>query len=657
MRLKTKLVLWLTALMFAIVLLLSSLFVGELLRQRIEQTAATNDVLAHEVLLMTRSAVETGLRAHPPAEMTDRALHDAVRDALRSQDALMDVMNAIVRYSPTVQDVSVTDAFGMTLISTDPDAVDKSFPFRTSLSRVETGGTILQTREVFGPPRVLDISQTLQRNGLPFLIVHVGVRSTFLKNSYQPWLLAALKFALLAGLASMVAAGVVANTALQPIQQISNQLERLTLAGGEAEPPKLESGGGSDAMVRVTKTIDRLGEQIRTKEAGYTALQANLNQMLDTLRDGVLLFTADRRAVMVSDAVAYFLGAPKEGAESEMVGRRLDEIFEPESALGAAVLEAFDRGEQVSAESVTLEDGRQVQISLDHIDNGLGGGGNMGTLLTLRDTESAAQLGQELEVSRRLAAIGKLTAGVGHEVKNPINAMVVHLELLRGKLMGQEGEAFPGAQRHVDILAGEMQRLDRVVQTLADFSRPMELHLRDRDLRQVVGAVMELTAAEMLENGVQVTVEAPPEPLMVRVDGELMQQAVLNLILNGMQAMRDGGRMRVSLRRDHQFAVVEVADEGEGIPPELLPRIFELYFTTKPKGSGIGLAMTYRILQLHGGAMDVRSNADAASAERGTTFTFRLPIAGGAGGETRKGAGTGAGRRGTGERGVTGERV
>ena len=231
MRLKTKLVLWLTALMFAIVLLLSSLFVGELLRQRIEQTAATNDVLAHEVLLMTRSAVEVGLRAHPPMEMTDQALHDAVRDALRSQDALMDVMNAIVRYSPTVQDVSVTNAFGMTIISTDPDAVDKPFPFRTSLSRVETGGTILQTREVFGPPRVLDISQTLQRNGLPFLIVHVGVRSTFLKNSYQPWLLAALKFALLAGLASMVAAGVVANTALQPIQQISNQLERLTLAG------------------------------------------------------------------------------------------------------------------------------------------------------------------------------------------------------------------------------------------------------------------------------------------------------------------------------------------------------------------------------------------------------------------------------------------
>jgi signal transduction histidine kinase len=274
----------------------------------------------------------------------------------------------------------------------------------------------------------------------------------------------------------------------------------------------------------------------------------------------------------------------------------------------------------------------------------------MGTLLTLRDMESAAQLGQELEVARRLAAIGRLTAGVGHEVKNPINAMVVHLELLRGKLIAGGTEAFGGAQRHVDILAGEMQRLDRVVQTLADFSRPMELHLREHDLRQVVGVVMELTAAEMQENGIRVTVQAPREPMMVRVDAELMQQSLLNLMLNGMQAMTSGGTMRVVLRREHQFVVVEVIDEGEGIPPELLPRIFELYFTTKPKGSGIGLAMTYRILQMHGGAMEVRSNPDQTSPERGTTFTFRLPIAAGTVADVRKVVGAGVDRRGIGER-------
>jgi signal transduction histidine kinase len=506
---------------------------------------------------------------------------------------------------------------------------------------------------VFGKPRVLDIAQTLDRNKAPFLVAHVGVRSTFLKNSYEPWVRAALYIALVAALGAVLAAGLLANLALRPLEAVGKRLESLTIPG---RPVGTDSGvgllagvTGTDAVVRVTKTIDRLGEQIRTQEAGYTALQANLNQMLDTLRDGVLLFTADRRAVMVSDAAAYFLTTPVGQGHEEMVGKRLEEIFAPDSALGAAVLDAFAEDGQVSGQSVTLEDGRQVQISLDRIDDGLGGG-NMGTLLTLRDMESVAQLGQELEVSRRLAAIGKLTAGVGHEVKNPINAMVVHLELLRGKLVPGGREAFVGAQRHVDILAGEMQRLDRVVQTLADFSRPMELHLREQDLRQVVGVVLELTAAEMEENGVRVAMEAPHEALMVRADAELMQQAVLNLLLNGMQAMPGGGALKVKMRRDHQFAVVEVIDEGEGIPPELLPRIFELYFTTKPKGSGIGLAMTYRILQLHGGAMDVRSNADVSSPEHGTVFTFRLPIAAGVGAESRRVVASGATHKEIGER-------
>lgn len=633
MRLKTKLVVSATGLTFAIVAVLSILFVGELLRQRIEQTAAANDVLAHEVVLMTRQAVETGLRANPPSDSSDQALGAAVSDALRSHLPLSDVMNAIVRYSPTVQDVSVVDAHGVTLVSTDPDAINQPISQRVSLEGLQTGSIAYQIKEVFGKPHVLDTVQSLDRNQMPFLIVHVGVRSTFLRNSYEPWLRAAALFALLAALAAMMFAALLANVALQPIEMISRQLEKLSAQAGEMTALPAVKTNDSDAVVRVSQTIDRLGEQMRTKEAGYTALQSNLNQMLDTLRDGVLMFNADDRAVMVSDAVAYFLNR----SEAELVGMQLEEIFEPDTALGAAVLAAFARGNQVAAERVALEDGRQVQISLDRIDDGVGGG-SMGTLLTLRDLESMLQLGQELEIARRLAAIGRLTAGVGHEVKNPINAMVVHLELLKGKLAAAGPEGFGGAQRHVDILANEMQRLDRVVQTLADFSRPMELTLREHDLRRVIGAVVELAAAEMQENGVRVVVDEPAEPLIVRVDSELVRQAVLNLLLNGMQAMPDGGTVKITVRRDHQFGVVEIADEGVGIPVNVLPRIFELYFTTKPRGSGIGLALTYRILQIHGGALDVRSNPDPDAADRGTTFTLRLPMASGTAAETRKAA-------------------
>ena len=242
MRLKTKLVVSATGLTFAIVLILSSLFVSELMRQRIEQTAAANDVLVREVLLMTRQAVETGLTANPPADRSDEALHAAVVDALRDYQPLADEMNSIVRYSPTVQDVSVTDAHGMTLVSTDPDALNQPAAFRFSLASVQSGGVARQLRVVFGKPRVLDISQSLDRNGVPFLVAHIGVRSTFLKNSYEPWLRAALWFALAAALAAMLSAGVLANVALRPLEAISARLESLTLAGGAKRGARIQAG-------------------------------------------------------------------------------------------------------------------------------------------------------------------------------------------------------------------------------------------------------------------------------------------------------------------------------------------------------------------------------------------------------------------------------
>ena len=247
----------------------------------------------------------------------------------------------------------------------------------------------------------------------------------------------------------MVTAGLLSSLALRPIEAINAQLELLS-AGVEDDTPQPTlpaPRGNPDTVVRVAKTIDRLERQMRSKEAGYTALKTNLNQMLDTLRDGVVLFAGDVgagecRAVMVSDAVANFIPEKRESA-GHLIGKRVEEIFAPESAARRnACSRAFESGRNVAGQIVLLEDGRQVQISLDQIQDAQGSGSNMGTLLTLRDMESAMQLERELEVSRRLAAIGRITAGVGHEVKNPINAMVLHLELLRNKLAnGVDGHA------------------------------------------------------------------------------------------------------------------------------------------------------------------------------------------------------------------------
>lgn len=626
MRLKTKVILAATGLTFAIVIVMSILFLTELLKQRMSETAADTDVMARQVLMMTQQAVEVGLRAQPPEDSSPAALGEAVEDALQSHEPLLDTMDSLVRYSSWVQDVSVTDAHGRTLVSTDPQKTGTVMVARMDFAQLQGAGVVKQGQVVMAKQAtVLDVTAPLNRNGQPFLVVHVGVRSSFLKYAYAPRLADGLMLALLCALISTMAAGLLTGVSLRPIEEISRRLDALTATARREQGPQELSDGregeGDDAVVRVTNTIDRLDRQMKTNEAVYTNLQTNLNQMLDTLRDGVVLFTAERRAVMVSDAVANFM----RGDRRPLVGQGVTEIFEKQTALGRAVLEAFAGGENVTAERVRMEDGREVEFSLDWLDAGPGGAeglrGGMGTLLTLRDRGSARKLEQELEVSRRLAAVGRLTAGVGHEVKNPINAMVVHLELLRQKLdaAGEGRGSLAGAQRHVEILAGEMDRLDRVVQTLADFTRPMELRMEELNLSDVVEAVVELTSGEMQAHQVEFFCRLE-EGVVVRGDGELLRQALLNVVLNGMQAMPEGGVLRIAVRKENDSGIVEVRDQGEGIAPELMPRIFDLYFTTKAKGSGIGLAMTYRIVQMHGGGMEAASPAGS-----GAVLTMRLP--------------------------------
>jgi len=619
MRLRTKLVLVTTALTFALVLVLSVLFLGELLRQRIEQTAAANDVLAHQVLLSTRHAIENGLRKNPPTAAGDEALNLAVADALRSDEALKSLMDSIVRYSPTVQDVFITNANRAVLTSTDPVLLNQSAPYRTLLSAAHRAGMMQQAKIVFGSAQVLDLPLSLDRNGNPFLTVHVGVRSSLLRNAYVPLLRASILFSAFAILGCIVAAALLSTAALRPIEQISRQLEELTLRATHRQDPE-DAGIPKDAVVRVAATIDRLGRQLESSEQQHTALESNLNQMLHTLKDGVMLFTSDGRVVIASEAVSNFLPFDR----VQVLDASVETLFAGQSSLDLAVRQAFADRRTLIDEAIQLDSGRTVELSIDFIAGSEAGG--LGALLTLHDAETEQEIEREIEVSRRLAAIGRLTAGVGHEVKNPINAMVVHLELLRGKLAQPSGSE--AALKHVEILSSEMQRLDRVVQALADFSRPIDLHLRDHDLGDLVRSLLDLASGELEQNNVRIQFTATAPRLPVRVDADLIRQAILNIFLNAIQAMPEGGEMRLSLSVDQQSAVLSIQDEGDGIPMEARPRIFDLYFTTKARGSGIGLAMTYRIVQLHGGALEFTSRTIyESSSNPGTEFRLCLPLA------------------------------
>jgi len=631
MRLKTKLVLAITALVVTVVVLFSWIWLSQLLQQHIEQTWSATDIIDHQVLFQIRQALDTGLRDRKFDPNDPASVRAAVADSLRRDAGLNALLTSIVNYSPTVLDISVADRQGRAIIAVPDSSLDDlPIPNRPDYAVLRRQSLIRTFRIVFGRPRVYDVSVGLDRDNQPFLTVHIGIRTTFLSHAFLPWLIESFSFMSVAMIISIVVAVFVGNLALQPLEQISRRLDILAAQETPADPsaprrptePELLPAASAlperesrrdDTVAKVSGKIERLGQRIRNVEEVFSALRENLDQILSNLQDGVMLFTRDSRAVLVSSACERFLNIGRD----RIFGAEVREIFDRSTRLGRLVRDAFEGGMSIVQEEVTTETGRRVEVSLDFIhDTQSRDRHSLGSLLTIHDLESVREIETELEVSRRMASIGRLTAGVGHEVKNPINAIVVHLELLRNKV-----HAGGDALRHLDIIQSEIRRLDRVVQTLVDFSRPVELQLKDQDLRAVVSSVLSLASVELQTRGITVESQSPPRPVFCRVDADLLEQALLNVVLNGAQAMASGGVLEVRLTEDSRWAFIRVRDHGEGIPDDIRGRIFDLYFTTKKEGSGIGLAMTYRIVQMHHGQIDVESKPGS-----GTTFVLRLPL-------------------------------
>jgi signal transduction histidine kinase len=318
--------------------------------------------------------------------------------------------------------------------------------------------------------------------------------------------------------------------------------------------------------------------------------------------------------VMVSPAAEKFLGAPS----GHFLGRRVTEIFPVGHPLREALHLDGDELREVAAETElqTTEGPKRVSVSVQSIQED---GERMGALVTLRDLDSLESINTQLQVSERLAALGRITAGVAHEVKNPLNSMRLWLENLKESL---PEDSEPGAQQAVQVLDKEIDRLDAVVKRFLDFTRPMDVRLEATHLSLLLSEVLEIAQPQLQIANVQLAQLLPIDVPAVYVDRALLKQAILNLVLNAQEAMPGGGQLTVVLSRRGEMAEITVGDTGKGINPENRQKIFQLFFTTRPGGSGIGLASAFRIVQLLNGSIDFTSEVG-----RGTTFRIELPLA------------------------------
>jgi two-component system sensor histidine kinase HydH len=223
---------------------------------------------------------------------------------------------------------------------------------------------------------------------------------------------------------------------------------------------------------------------------------------------------------------------------------------------------------------------------------------------------------EQIKRADRLSAVGQLAAGLAHELRNPLGSIAGAADIL---------EREPGSEERrrefLGIIRKESRRLDRLLTNLLDFARPRQPRIQAVSIHQIVNQVVALTSHTAQRQGIRIDVDAPPlAPL--RGDPEQLQQVILNLTLNAIQAMPGGGRITLSARREGASFAIRVTDEGEGIPAENLDRIFDPFYTTKESGTGLGLAVAHQIVTQHGGRIEVARNPN-----RGVTFTVRLPVA------------------------------
>ena len=239
-----------------------------------------------------------------------------------------------------------------------------------------------------------------------------------------------------------------------------------------------------------------------------------------------------------------------------------------------------------------------------------------GKILLARNVTAIRQMEQEVARSRHLNAIGSLAAGVAHEIRNPLSSIKGFAVYFRQRLSGNKED-----EQTADIMIAETERLNRVISQLIEFARPLELKREQTNMMDLVQHTARLVAAEAQKHAVEIDISAGEDLPQVEIDPDKIKQVLLNVFLNALAAMPSGGRFAVSLAAQKEFMEVTASDTGEGIKEEDLPRIYDPYFTSKPAGTGLGLAVVQKIMDAHGAVVQMESKAGS-----GTKVTLRFSL-------------------------------
>jgi signal transduction histidine kinase/HAMP domain-containing protein len=588
-----------TSLVGFIVLLLTLLQLNTVARISLDETASRAEMLANSIYQSAFGALTAPAVAEAPPDSRER---------LRADSGLRSILESAIAYSDNVTYAAIVDDAGKAVVHSSPELEGAPMVSQMPFSALLEQGPITRIKTIYSDADNYEIQ-------LPLLVgerewtVRIGVSTLLISDQLWNTFRQAITTALVALVIALLVSLVLARWMLRPIHVIRSGLARL---GKGERDVRLDLPPGEEFR-ELGSSFDALSAQLTAaRDQQATQAPTAYETMVSSLEDAVALFDRDGRVMFANPAMGALLPGLSAGTaiadtlpQGHDARRLVEESLRTRRPHGPLVVKIASEGEE-----------RERQLAAHPV---AGAEGELsGVMLVARNLDYLTQVHSTISYSRKLAALGRLFAGVTHEVKNPLNAMTIHLELMRGKMA--KGEA--DVSKHVDIIGAEIKRLDEVVVNFLKFTRPEELKLEPVDLERMIGHIARTVEPEARSNGVSVKVDVPESLPPVNGDASMLGQVFMNLAVNAVQAMPEGGVLRFDARPAGRRIRIDVADTGQGISPENLARIFDLYFTTKKKGSGIGLSMVYRIIQLHDGEVEVQSTPGS-----GTRFRIFLPQA------------------------------
>ncbi|WP_321478189.1 ATP-binding protein [uncultured Paludibaculum sp.] len=592
--LKAKILLLTAALVSALVATLSILLLNNLIETHLENSLHLTEMAAQQTkeLLLLRleeswkgGAADRSLWAKSVAEDTRLAAF---------------LQNSVVQ-APLLVEISIAGPDNYILTSSIHSDAGRILPMRPTLRELRALGPIDRLQRIFdrGPDYELRIPIGLLNEPGTIFTIQVLVSTVLIRDALQP----GLRWIGLASLITLAVAMLLVSLLGGYISRNLNQIAAdIDMIRQGQELTVLPTRASSPEFAAVQSKLSLLGAEVRDTARTAADFRSRVANVLERLEEGILLFDANQRLVLSGGAAGSLLG-------------HSPEMLDPEATpLGPLLRTAIQERRSLPERLVEWPSSAahpHLLVTLDYFADGR-------VLVHLHDPEARQQFESQMELLSRLDAINRLTGGVAHEIKNPLNSIAARIALLESMV-----EESPEAEEEIRVIGEEVQRLDRVVRTFLEFTRPVELDHSEVDAAGLAAEVTGFVQADAQRRGVTVHCNRPASPVTLRGDADLLRQALMNLAVNAIEAMPNGGSLELKLEQGPREVRITVADTGPGIPREQREKIFQLYYTTKQGGSGYGLAMVYRAVQLHGGRIEVDSEPG-----QGARFVLILPVFG-----------------------------